>query len=256
MNDYETMQVSPPPRHFWRDLKRSTRRTLILLLCILLLFAAGCILTAQHTKKAADEKYRADIEAAQAEAQKWKDDYYDLVDNPVVIEPVTPEVDLSVISSEIKTKGELVTAEYCYTDANRYTDAKEVLGITLPFTKKSFVMKWDGVIKAGIDIIKASVEKDEEQKLLTIHLPAPKIISHEILSDSVITVDEKGNIFNPISVDDVNSLYAVSKEAMEQRAQEHGLLEQAESNAQSQLTNFLYKMPDVSYYTLTFCFDA
>lgn len=243
------MQVSPPPRHFWKDLKRSTRRTLILLFCILLLLAAGCILTAQHTKKAADEKYQAQIQELQDEIDYFKT-------HPVKTEPVTPEVSLSVISSEIKTKGELVTAEYCYTDANRYTDAKEVFGIRLDITEKSFVMKWDGVIKAGIDISKASVEKDEEQKLLTIHLPSPNIISHEILSDSVITVDEKGNIFNPISVDDVNSLYAVSKDAMEQRAQEYGLCEQAKENAQSQLTNFLYKIPDVSYYTLVFCFDA
>lgn len=248
MNDYETTQVTPTPHQHWKRLKGDLRRALILLLVILLILVVCCTITAIFSGKAAKEKYQDEI-------QKWKDKYSELSDNPIVTVPITPEVDLNVISSEIKGCGELVTAEYCYTDANRYADSKELFGITFSITEKSFVVKWDGVIKAGLDITQASVETDEAQKLLTIHLPAAKIISHEILSDSVKTVDEKGNLFNPIKVDDVNSLYAVSKEAMETRALEHGLLEQAEENARAQLTNLLYKLPDVSYYTLDFQFQ-
>lgn len=62
-------------------------------------------------------------------------------------------------------------------------------------------------------------------------MPNAGILSHEIYKDSIETLDEKDNIFNPLKVEDVREFDAVSKDAMEQRAIENGILDKAFENA-------------------------
>lgn len=62
-------------------------------------------------------------------------------------------------------------------------------------------------------------------------MPSPEILSHEIKKDSIETLDEKDGLFNPIKVDDVREFDKVSKEAMEERAIENGILNRAAENA-------------------------
>ena len=57
---------------------------------------------------------------------------------------------------------------------------------------KSFIAKWEGSIKAGIDISKVIVEKDDME--IVIYIPKAEILSHEIISDSIETLDEKDGI--------------------------------------------------------------
>lgn len=63
-------------------------------------------------------------------------------------------------------------------------------------------------------------------------MPDAKIISHEIVDDSIETLDEKNGLFNEVTVDDVRNFDQVSKDAMEKRAIENGLLEKATKNAE------------------------
>ena len=64
-------------------------------------------------------------------------------------------------------------------------------------------------------------------------MPKAEILSHEIIEDSIETLDEKDGLFNSVTVEDVRNFDAISKEAMEVRAIENGLLDKAFNNAKA-----------------------
>jgi len=155
-----------------------------------------------------------------------------LEDTPVVWDDTpTTEITIDFIKSEIKDIGELATIEYLYTDAGKFEDPKKVFGMNIPFTTKTFIAKWDGVIKAGVKIDEIIVEINDANKEIIVHMPNAEILSHEIDSDSIETLDEKDGLFNPVKVEDVRLFDAVSKEAIEVRVVENGILNKAFDNA-------------------------
>lgn len=143
----------------------------------------------------------------------------------------TTEITIDLIESEIKDIGELATIEYLYTDAGKFEDPKQVFGVNIPFTTKSFIAKWDGIIKAGVKIDEIIVEINDANKEIIVHMPNAEILSHEIDNESIETLDEKDGLFNPVKVEDVREFDAVSKDAMKERAIENGILENAFENA-------------------------
>ena len=166
-----------------------------------------------------------------------------------------PPIDIRVINAEIQDIGELATIEYLYTDAGKFEDPAELFGKEIPFsfTTKSFIVKWDGTIKAGVDISKVTAEVNKEKKEIVVHIPEAEILSHEIEDDSIETLDEKDGLFNKIKVEDIREFDINSKAAMEQRAIENGLLDKAFENAKS----IIYKLLDTDMveeleYSITF----
>lgn len=199
---------------------------LVLLLAIILgIFIKGYI--------SAKEKYENKIEELKEENERLSD--------PIVqYEVATRDVSIEQIEANIQDIGELATVEYLYTDAGKFEDPAVLFGKEIPFsfTTKSFIAKWDGVIKAGIEIDKVIVELNESDKEIIVHIPQAKILSHEIDDDSIETLDEKNGLFNPIKIDDIREFDVISKDAMEQRAIENGLLDKAFENAKG----ILYKI--------------
>lgn len=178
-----------------------------------------------------------------------------LSDPIVQYEVASKEVDVSLIKSEIQDIGELATVEYLYTDAGKFEDPAKLFGKEVPFsfTTKSFIAKWDGTIKAGVKVDEITVEVNDANKEILVSIPKAEILSHEIEDDSIETLDEKDGLFNPVKVEDVREFDAISKDAMEQRAIENGLLEKAQENAE----NIIEKLINTDVvkeleYTITF----
>lgn len=196
----------------------------------------------------ATEKYEATIQRLEEEV--------DRLSEPVAVyEEASREIDISVINAEIHDIGELATIEYLYTDAGKFEDPAELFGKEIPFsfTTKSFIVKWDGTIKAGVDISKVTAEVNKGKKEIIVHIPKAEILSHEIEDDSIETLDEKDGLFNKIKVEDIREFDTNSKAAMEQRAIENGLLDKAFENAKA----IIYKLLDTDIveeleYTITF----
>ena len=124
-------------------------------------------------------------------------------------------------------------------------------GWKVPFTTKSFIISYDGVIKAGVDLTAVSVQVDEAAKTVAVTLPESRILSHEIPEDSLEVFDENDNIFNPITIEDYAGFTKDQKEAMELRAAENGLLTSAEEKARTTVESFLRLLPEMEAYTLT-----
>lgn len=165
----------------------------------------------------------------------------DLKDTPLVVNPITTEISLDTIKSKMSNIGELTSQEFLYTNAGKFSDPKEIGNITLPFafTTKSFVAKWDGSIKAGINLADVSIATNETAKQIIVKMPKAKILSHEIDSESFEAFDEKNGLFNPIKIDDYKKFETTCKAEMEERALGNGILEKATENAQNIIRNII-----------------
>jgi len=191
---------------------------------------------------------RQQLDSSEEEKKSLLDQIDDLLFEEVFV------FDSGMIEEDIKDIGELATIEYRYTNAGS-CDAKKVLanGWTLPFSKKTLVMVMDGVIKAGVDIEKMTIQSDETKKTITVTLPKAKILSNELDMDSARVFDEDRGLFNPVTVDDAVEVMKDIKKTAVENAEKNGLYEQATENAQRIIRSLLVSIPGLKdTYTIEF----
>jgi hypothetical protein len=143
------------------------------------------------------------------------------------------EITETLLYQQLEQENELSTVKYFYTDMGKYENSIQVGDTNVPFTKKSFIISYDGTIKAGIDMDEVNITLNEKEIIISI--PEAQILSHEVDEDSIQVYDEKNSIFNGLSTEDVSNFRKERKEAMEQRAVEAGILEEAGENAKKSL---------------------
>lgn len=224
--------------------------TIAVVAVLVLLTVGGAWLSGRRQAK---ENAEAEIAELKAMIEEQDEKIQELIETPIVVSPVNPEIKLDIIYSEIKSISELATMEYLFTDAAEFTDSKQIKTWNIPFTEKSFILKWDGVIKAGVKLDLVTIEVNQDEKKITVSVPTAEILSYQIDTDSVEVLDEKDNIFNKISVDDKIKFDAATEEAMKQRAIENGLLEKAQANAEEILLRLLQANPAIgTEYTIEF----
>lgn len=161
-----------------------------------------------------------------------------------------PVVTSDLLGQQLRAAQELVSVSYYYTNMARYENQLDFYGWKVPFTTKTFIVSYDGVIKAGVDLSKVTVDVEEERKIITVGLPDSQIISHEIPEDSIEVFDESDNVFNRISITDYTSFTGDQKKIVEQRAADNGLLTGADEKAAEAVDALLRHMPGVENYTL------
>lgn len=228
-------------------LKRKVISTAIVCVIVLLTVLMAWIYGRNQAKQAAEAKI-AELSTQLDEKEK---EIQKLNEEPIVLTPVAPEIKLDIIRSRMNDIAELATIEYLFTDAAEFNDSKQIKSWDIPFTKKSFIMKWDGVIKAGVKLDQVTIDVNESAKKIVITMPMAEILSYEIDNDSVEVLDEKDNVFNKITVDDKIKFDAKTEEAMKERAIENGLLEKAQENAKEILLRLVaYDSEIEEYYTI------
>ena len=146
-----------------------------------------------------------------------------------------------ILQSEINDIAELVTIEYNYTNMAKYENHNEFYGVKIPFTTNKFIITYDGIIKAGIDMSEVTVEKNEENKLV-VRLPKARILAHSIDFDTMQVMDETYSLFNKLEITDYSSFTADEKQTTESKALSKGILEKAEENARIYLENFIHSL--------------
>lgn len=145
-------------------------------------------------------------------------------EKPPVLSSITVENQLQQIS-------QLATVRYSYTNMGQFENSNEFYGIKLPFTTKRFIVAYDGTITAGVDLTQAKVTVTDQK--VTIALPAPQILSHEVDPNSLEVFDETTSIFNPITIEDYTGFQADQQGVMEEKAIQGGLLTQAKDQAEA-----------------------
>lgn len=198
-------------------------------LLALILIALVALLVGRHQIQKKTDK----------EIDNLKKQIEQLENEAIVVNPVAPTISMDVISSEIRNIAELATVEYLFTDAAQFSDSKEIKGWSIPLTEKSFLMKWNGVIKAGINVDDIGVDVDNENMIITLTMPEAVILSYDVDESSVEVLDEKDNIFNNITVEDKVGFDEATENAMKERAIENGLLDQALEQAKTTIKGLL-----------------
>ncbi|MDD4808329.1 MAG: DUF4230 domain-containing protein [Oscillospiraceae bacterium] len=148
-----------------------------------------------------------------------------------------PQVTSTVVKEKELGIQELSTVKYMYTNVGKFSQSNALYGYTVPFTTKSFLITYDGTIKAGLDL--SAVQVQVSDNAVTLTLPQAKVLSHEIDENSIEVYDETNNIFNPIHVKDYTTFAAGEKHKMEQKAAQQGLLKEADAKAKTSLTQLL-----------------
>ena len=218
-------------RKLVRTLRRKKWISVLALVCVVVIVFTIMIVS-NNTLKGQIAQQQAEMAEQQALIDELKKE-------PIVVNPVAPKIELDVIYEELKGIAELATVEYLFTDAARYTDSQQLGDWNIPFTEKSFTLKWDGVIKAGIQMDQIVIDVNEGKKVITVTLPAAQILSYEVDNENIEILDEKNNVFNPISVEDKVKLDVATENEMKDRAIRQGLLEQAQKNAEDIIARLL-----------------
>ena len=150
---------------------------------------------------------------------------------------------VEIVREKLQETAELNTGSYLCTDVLTRADSRKFKDWKIPFTEKSFIVSYDGVVKAGIkDLTKAKVT--ESGNTIIVRLPEVEITETSIDNDSFEKLDESNNIFNPISIEDLNEAQKELKEKMVDRAIEKGVLDIAESNAETIIAGMLENSND------------
>lgn len=144
-----------------------------------------------------------------------------------------------VLKQQMEGIGELNTAKYYYTNMGRYENTLQFNGQNIPFTQKSFIISYDGTIKAGVELKSIGIELAD--KKIRMKIPEASILSHDVDMKSVTVFDEKNSIFNGLSTEDVTLFLQDQQERMEERAVASGLLEEARMNTKDCL-NTLFQV--------------
>lgn len=160
-----------------------------------------------------------------------------------------PVISSDLLGEQLRSVQELVSVEYHYTNMGKFENQVDFYGWKVPFTTKSFLVSYDGFIKAGVDLSTAQAAVSGDT--VTVTLPAAKILSHEIPEDSIEVFDESHNIFNPIKIEDYTGFTKTEKQSVEQKAIEKGLLVSADEKARAAVEALLTVLPGMDGYTLT-----
>ncbi|NMB06880.1 MAG: DUF4230 domain-containing protein [Tissierellia bacterium] len=153
------------------------------------------------------------------------------------------EVELlsNTIEEQLSRILELSTVKYNYTNVVSFKDNKKVSGLNIPFTSKSFLIKYSGYIKAGVDL--NSVETEIiDTKTVKITLDKPKVFDNVIIEEDVYIYDEKSSVFNKLSFEDLYDVLIDEKEKTEKEIVDKGLLNDAEKNTKEILDSLLKSM--------------
>lgn len=154
-------------------------------------------------------------------------------------EPPKITIDKDLLNSYIYDDISVPDSEYSYTNTAFFENKPSVRDVKLPVGKKSFRIKYSGIITAGIDTSQIQVSADDENYIITITLPEAQLLSHEIDEDSFSLSNVKDSIFNPITEDDYFNTCLSQNEIMEQKAISSGIFEDVYSTAEDIISEYL-----------------
>lgn len=151
------------------------------------------------------------------------------------------EIITDTIKEKVENIVELSTVKYNYTDVVNFNDSLTIGQMDLPFTKKSFILKYSGYLKAGVNLETIEVEVKNENTV-EITMDKSKVLENVINEEDVVFFDERDGLFNKLSYKDLYAVLVGQKEKVKKEALDRGLLLEAENNAEEILISLLQEM--------------
>lgn len=172
---------------------------------------------------------------------------YDDAGNSVVEEIVT--VDTEIIADGLREMGTLITEEYYFTQLEKYKKTEKVWIFK---SEASTAYSYDGVVTAGIDCNEIGIEKDDENKKITISIPKASILNVDIDPNSFQMYEEKNGLWSKFNINDYNKSLIEFEEAGKKKALEKGIIEKADESAKKMVESFVNSLIDSDEYTIEY----
>ena len=145
----------------------------------------------------------------------------------------------SVVFGRIVKQNELVSVSQDYSIVDKRADANSFFDLfDIPFTGNSFWYRYQGTIKAGVNLETAEISTQGNQ--VTIALDPAYIISNTPDMENSGVLEENNNVLNPIQIEDVDEFQRWCIEQSQADAIEGGLLDDAKTEAEKQISQLLY----------------
>jgi len=153
---------------------------------------------------------------------------------------------------EVLPIGEFASLAYHYTSVVKDVNARDIKGWTIPFTTRKYLFTFDGKIKLGIDGRQIHVEElvpvesiDGKLPVIRIFLPPIKILSHEVVDDSIEIFEQSQTIFNEIKIADAFNVTADRKRELEEKVMTSTVVNDAEASTVQQLSSLINSLPGI-----------
>ena len=146
------------------------------------------------------------------------------------------EVHEAMVTRQLLSVQELITQKYRYSDI---ITLKKSLG----FTKSYSIVKFTGIIRAGIsDVSKITfkIYDSYSGRLIKIKIPKAEILGNEIAEQSVF--DEKRSVFVPITTQEIFEEIDAVRNSIAEEIVDQGFLEEANSTAQKTIIQMMYAL--------------
>lgn len=144
----------------------------------------------------------------------------------------------------------LSTVKYNYSNVITVKKDKSINDIKIPFTEKSFIIKYNGVINGGINPEDISILKNTG-KDIAVEVKQCSILDHYIDSSNIYVYDVKSSVFNKLEIQEVLDDINKYKEEYEKKAIEEGLMNEIMDTTKISIENMFkslgYKNVTVSF---------
>lgn len=166
---------------------------------------------------------------------KFNNDTYK--DNTTVLNTITKVIELN-------------TVKYNYSNVITVQKDKSFKNIKIPFTNKSFIIKYNGIIKGGIESEDINIVKNTGNEI-SIEIDKCRILDHYIDDENIYVYDASNSIFNKLEAQEVLDELNASKKEYEQKIINEGFMEEIKNITKVSLVNML---ENIGYQEITITF--
>lgn len=131
-------------------------------------------------------------------------------------------VDSITLEELLLPASDLVSMKYTYTDVDVYENSKKAFGKKIPLTTDKVIFTYSGIVSAGIDLSQITYDIDNKEKTITVNLPEPYFMSHEMDESGFKFYDAKNSIFTETKLEDYTTLMSNLKESKEEQLRNDG----------------------------------
>lgn len=143
-----------------------------------------------------------------------------------------------LVSDKLVTISELATSRYDYSNVIAIKNNLKYKDFNIPFTEKSFVIKYTGHITAGIDLTTATFSINKNT--LSINVPSCTVLNNTIDEDEIFIFDEKTSIFNKLTMEEMLDEILSDKETIEENLLKDGFLQQVNEETTKLLKDLFF----------------
>lgn len=148
--------------------------------------------------------------------------------------------DIVYLSSLLTEESELTTAKLTITGMSEYKDS----GVAI-LNRSDFTMVYKATVWAGINIDEVKISADDLNKKVYISIPKATIREAKVDPATIKYFDQKFALFNVNEKEDANKAQALAEEAAKNEAENTGILNLADKQAETLIKGILINaVPD------------